>query len=149
MLQTVAGAQYCKVQFYDDLTEYQVVSEYIAKKKTISPVVEGRIVATTKNVLSKDLAKETGLPTDYQLMQNSPNPFNPTTTIEFSIPKNENVVLRIYNTLGQVMETLVNENMNAGVYKYTWAPKNLASGIYIYQISAGKFSQAKKLILMK
>lgn len=149
MLQAVAGAQFCKVQFYDDMTEYQVVSEYIAKKKTISPVVEGRIVATTKKSLSKDLAKETGLPTDYQLMQNSPNPFNPTTTIEFSIPKNENVVLRIYNTLGQVMETLVNESMNAGVYKYTWAPKNLASGIYIYQLSAGKFSQAKKLILMK
>ena len=85
----------------------------------------------------------------YQLSQNYPNPFNPTTTIEFSIPRTEFVTLKIYNLLGQEVVTLVSENLTAGNYKYTWDAGSLASGVYMYKIETGSFTQTRKLILMK
>jgi hypothetical protein len=81
--------------------------------------------------------------------QNYPNPFNPSTTISFSIPKAENVSLKIYNILGSEITTLVSENLNAGSYQVNFDASNLASGTYIYQITAGKFNQVRKMNLIK
>ena len=89
------------------------------------------------------------LPHNYTLQQNYPNPFNPSTTIEFSIPKEELVTLRIYNLLGQEVATLVSENLQAGNYNFSWNASSLAGGIYLYELKAGAFTQTKKLILMK
>jgi hypothetical protein len=94
-------------------------------------------------------------PDEFQLAQNYPNPFNPVTTIGFTIPRKTRVELTIYNTLGQNVRTLVNENMAAGTHKAAWDGKDdfgnpLTSGIYFYRIEAGdKFTAAKKLILLK
>ena len=88
-------------------------------------------------------------PLNYTLKQNYPNPFNPVTNIEFSIPKSEFVTLKIYNILGEEVTTLVSEKLAAGQYKYDWDASNLASGVYLYRISAGSFIQIHKLILMK
>ncbi len=90
-----------------------------------------------------------GIPTDYILSQNYPNPFNPSTTIEFAIPKDENVSLTVYDVLGRVVSELVNENLRAGYYKVEFNASNLASGIYFYKLKAGDFVSTKKLILMK
>lgn len=95
---------------------------------------------------------ETGqkLPKEFSLKQNYPNPFNPKSTIEFSIPKMEFVELKIFDTNGKEVETLISDQMNAGVYKYEWqAPESLASGIYYYSIKAGNFKKTMKLVLLK
>lgn len=89
------------------------------------------------------------IPSDYYLGQNYPNPFNPSTTIEFGLPKSENVKLIVYDLLGRVVAELVNENLNAGNYKVKFDATNLASGIYFYTLKAGDFITTKKLMLMK
>jgi hypothetical protein len=89
------------------------------------------------------------LPTDYKLEQNYPNPFNPSTTIKYSLPQNSRVQLRIYDILGNLVETLVDDNQNAGVYTVDFDGSNLSSGVYFYQLITPQFKQTKKLILMK
>jgi len=89
------------------------------------------------------------IPTTYLLSQNYPNPFNPSTTISFSIPTSEFVTLKVYDMLGREVATLVNENLSAGSYSYNFDASNLTSGVYLYKLQAGKYSETKKMILMK
>ncbi len=89
------------------------------------------------------------LPTDFSLSQNYPNPFNPSTTIEFSLPKRAFVNLTIYNTLGQVVETLVSSEMEAGAHQVIWKANNIPSGTYFYRLIANNFVETKKMLLMK
>ena len=88
-------------------------------------------------------------PTHFSLEQNYPNPFNPSTTIEYSIPESGNVKLNVYNSLGEEVETLVNEEKPAGNYEVNFNASELASGIYFYQLRSGAFNQTKKMILIK
>lgn len=89
-------------------------------------------------------------PGEYILEQNFPNPFNPSTTIKFSIPKSTNVTLKIYNALGKEVETIVDEFKNAGNYSYEFnAASDLTSGIYFYTLNSAEFSDTKKIILIK
>jgi hypothetical protein len=89
------------------------------------------------------------LPENYYLGQNFPNPFNPKTTIDFSIKNSVFVSLKLYNTLGQEVATLVNGEMNAGNYRVDFEASKLASGVYFYKLQAGSFTQTKKLSLIK
>ncbi len=89
------------------------------------------------------------LPSDYQLSQNYPNPFNPNTTIKYAIPKAGLVTIKVYNILGNEIATLVNEEKRPGEYSVIFNGLNLSSGIYFYRITSGKFTETKKLILMK
>ena len=90
-----------------------------------------------------------GLPISYELYQNYPNPFNPTTKIKFAIPVESDVNLSIYNVLGELVTTLVNEQMKAGYYEYEFKASNLASGIYLYRFTSGSFIETKKMILLR
>ena len=85
----------------------------------------------------------------YELAQNYPNPFNPTTTIHYSLPKGGQVKIELFNMLGQMLRTLVDERKPAGRYKTKFNAENLSSGIYFYRIQAGRFAQTRKMILMK
>lgn len=97
-----------------------------------------------------DLAEDNNeIPATYNLFQNYPNPFNPSTTIEYEIPKEEQVVLKVYNVLGKEVAELVNTNKSAGKYNVNFNSKNLASGVYYYTIRAGEFFQSRKLVLLK
>ena len=89
------------------------------------------------------------IPSAYALHQNFPNPFNPSTTISFSIPNTEFVTLKIYDSVGKEVETLVNENLPAGSYNKQFNATNLASGVYFYRLQAGSYYQTNKMILMK
>jgi hypothetical protein len=89
------------------------------------------------------------MPTTYALQQNYPNPFNPSTTIKFSVPKAGNVRLVVYDVLGKEVATLVNNFLNAGQYNFQFNASNLASGIYLYRLEAGSFTQTNKMLLMK
>jgi hypothetical protein len=86
---------------------------------------------------------------DFYLDQNYPNPFNPSTTINFSVPSSEFVTLKVFDVLGNEVATLVNEEKPVGSYEVNFNASNLASGIYFYTLQAGKFTETKKLILLK
>ena len=85
----------------------------------------------------------------YDLAQNYPNPYNPTTLITYSIPASSNVIVTVYNILGELIKTLVNENQEAGIYKVNLDAKGLGNGIYFYKIQAGNFAATKKMLLLK
>ena len=88
-------------------------------------------------------------PHSYALQQNYPNPFNPATTISYSLPQSSMVSVVVYNLMGQKVATLVNEVKTAGEHSINFDASDLSSGVYIYQIKAGTFTQSKKLTLIK
>ncbi|NQV30223.1 MAG: lamin tail domain-containing protein [Candidatus Marinimicrobia bacterium] len=100
------------------------------------------------------IASLPGIPTSYALSQNYPNPFNPTTTINIALPEANNVVLTIYNALGQEVRTLKTDYLNAGNYSVTWdgldnAGNSISSGLYIYTMTAGNQNFSKKMLMLK
>lgn len=88
-------------------------------------------------------------PDKYSLSQNYPNPFNPATKIKFEVAKNSLVNIKILDMLGREVRTLVNNNLNAGVYEVTFNAGELSSGVYFYKMSSGDYSQIKKMMLLK
>jgi len=89
------------------------------------------------------------VPTKFSLSQNYPNPFNPSTKIKYSIPKSSQVVVKVFDVLGNEIETLVNEEKPVGTYEVNWNAANLPSGVYFYRLQAGDFVQTRKMILLK
>ena len=89
------------------------------------------------------------IPQKYELFQNYPNPFNPMTTIQFALPEAGWVKLEVYTLLGKQVTTLLNEYKTPGVYKVNFEEASLSTGFYIYQIQAGKFRAAHKMLLTK
>jgi FlgD Ig-like domain/Carboxypeptidase regulatory-like domain/PQQ-like domain len=108
----------------------------------------------TDQVVGVDDETNSNLPVTYSLKQNYPNPFNPITTIKYQLPEQQFVKVEIFNSIGEVVNTIVNQNQNAGEYSVVWNGKNssgqsLASGIYIYRIKAGSFVEVKKMMMLK
>ncbi len=89
------------------------------------------------------------VPEKFSLSQNYPNPFNPATSIKFQLPKQEFVSLKVYDLLGKLVATLINEYKNAGYYEVKFDASNFASGLYIYRIEAGVFTDTKKMVALK
>ena len=95
-----------------------------------------------------------GSPSEFLLSQNYPNPFNPSTKIKFTIPSNvksetSNVILKVYDILGNELATLVNKELPAGEYEVKFDAGNLSSGMYFYKLQAGSFIETKKMVLLK
>jgi len=88
-------------------------------------------------------------PYQFLLEQNFPNPFNPLTIFKFQLPISSHTTLKIYNILGEEVATLVNETLPARNYEREWDATNFSSGLYFYRLTAGKFSETKKLLLLK
>jgi hypothetical protein len=111
---------------------------------------DGKVIA---NALLKTSSVDAVVPSEFALRQNFPNPFNPTTTIQYDLPVSSKVNLVVFNTLGQVVAQLVNGVQEAGTQKVQFNAQNLTSGVYIYKISVSngdqKFTQSYKMILMK
>lgn len=89
------------------------------------------------------------LPSEYNLAQNFPNPFNPVTTIAYQLPQSGRVSLIVYDLLGAEVATLVNSVQSAGIHSVRWNAANVASGIYFYRLRAGSFTQTRKLVVIK
>ncbi len=100
-------------------------------------------------MVSNEQDEKLDIPSDLKLFQNYPNPFNPSTTIGYSIPANSNVLLKVYNSLGQEVSTLVDGKQSAGSYSVTWDASSVSSGVYFYKIFAGSEVQTLKMILIK
>jgi photosystem II stability/assembly factor-like uncharacterized protein len=92
---------------------------------------------------------DNNIPLKYYLSQNHPNPFNPTTLINYQLPISGHVILKVYDMLGKEIAKLVDEEKIAGDYKVTFNGSNLSSGVYFYRMTAGDFVQTKKIILLK
>jgi 2',3'-cyclic-nucleotide 2'-phosphodiesterase (5'-nucleotidase family) len=128
---------------YADSSEFQVLSEYIISQLTITPINRGNIVAGVKGI------DEGELPEQFRLEQNYPNPFNPSTKISYQLTVSSDVVLKVYDVLGNEVATLVDEYKPAGIYEIEFNASALTSGVYFYQLNAGDFVQTKKMILLK
>jgi hypothetical protein len=89
------------------------------------------------------------IPNHFTLSHNYPNPFNPSTTIQFTLPHASYVTLKIYNLLGEEVATLVSEQLSPGTYTKQWSAEKFASGIYYYRIQGEKYTETKKLLLVK
>ena len=135
---------------------------------TVSPNIINKIKLEIDEILLADenavkIPVDDGkasVPQAFELYQNYPNPFNPNTTIKFTLPASTDdgetlpTTLKIYNVLGEVVRTLVDEPMSPGVHHKIWDGKDgqgnqVASGIYFYRLRAGKFSETKKMVLLK
>jgi len=103
-----------------------------------------------------NLGVEQGLyiPEVYVLHQNYPNPFNPVTTLRYDLPEDAMVNITIYDMMGRIIKTMVNQNQNSGYKSIQWDATNnqgqpVSAGVYLYTIEAGKFRQTKKMVLLK
>lgn len=108
-------------------------------------------IAAIANPITTGLSENSpqALPTQYELNQNTPNPFNPSTTISFSLPKPGFVVLTVYTLLGHQIANLVNAKLPAGKHSVLWLPEGLPTGMYYYRIVSNGFVQTKKMLLTK
>ena len=95
------------------------------------------------------VASTASSPITYRLFQNSPNPFNPTTTFQFTIVNSQSINLRVYDPLGREIATLVNEKLAPGTYRREWDATGYPSGVYFYRLSTANFVQTRKLVLLR
>ncbi len=99
--------------------------------------------------IQKELLSGSALPTTFELNANYPNPFNPSTTIEYAVPHQGLVTVKVYDVLGREVATLVSDNHAQGRYKVTWNASGLSSGIYIYRMTAKDYKSVRKMLLIK
>jgi hypothetical protein len=109
----------------------------------------GSVIKLAENITLGINTINNSIPENYSLEQNYPNPFNPLTKIDFSVPVNGHVSMKVYNSIGERISELVNSELTAGNYSVDFKGENLPSGIYFYVLNAGKFSQTNKMILVK
>lgn len=130
--------------------EFIALKDYITFLGNVNYKSEGRI-RQKSNSGDDNTGTLENLPIvkEYKLFNNYPNPFNPVTTIKYQIPKDENITIRIYNSLGQEVEKISLGLVKAGVYTYQWNGSKYASGVYFYSLHAGDFVKTMKMLLVK
>jgi hypothetical protein len=107
-------------------------------------------VACTLAVAAMGVDDEINLiPIAFSFDQNYPNPFNPATTITYAVPQNSFISLRVFDILGNEVQTLVNETKSAGTYTVSFDAASVPSGVYFYSLEAGNFISTKKMVLIK
>jgi hypothetical protein len=102
-----------------------------------------------KQASTYGIGQYAGFPSEFSLYQNYPNPFNPSTTIKYDVPTRSLVTIKIYDALGRQVAVPVNELKSPGRYQFEFSDSSLASGVYFYEMTAGKFKEKKKMILVK
>jgi len=132
----------------DNFNEAETIVEVKKLRWNEEAVMEDVVSAVLTNTVGIG-ENQSNIPKEYALQQNFPNPFNPTTTISYQLPKSSFVKLAVYDINGRLVETLVNEQKNVGYYSINWNAVNISSGIYIYKIEAGEFSNVKKCLIVK
>lgn len=135
----------------EDLFGGVIVKQAMTSKDSFAvpnPAIN-KLKLTITYMVSSVEQKNVAQPTAYELRQNYPNPFNPATTIEFSLPQADHVTLKIINLTGQEIHRLVDKMLTPGTYRVQWQAQALPSGEYLYQIQAGNFKEAKRLVLLK
>lgn len=142
------GTWTTEAPFHELMFVYTEWSDGVSLVSDLVPAMEGATISLASRT------PNAVLPTEFDLAQNAPNPFNPSTQISFALPSAAKVSLTVYNVLGQQVKTLVDEYMTAGYQTVTWdgtdnSSASVASGIYFYRIAAGEFADTKKMLLLK
>jgi len=146
-----------------DLSRFKGKKGYIEGEwpKQVTPTLTEVYIIGEADSLYRGISKEKAIefietqnqidvvPENFVLFQNYPNPFNPVTHIVFDLPEDSNVKLTVYTITGELVQNLVNGHKPAGRYEIDFDGSHLSSGIYIYRIQAGKFSQVKRMLLIK
>ncbi|MGD8779397.1 MAG: polysaccharide deacetylase family protein [Ignavibacteria bacterium] len=143
------GWTYAVAQNNEDLTVEVVETDSINYIMFDVIPDNGEIILTKSNTTGVEDNYQGSIPDGFLLYQNYPNPFNPSTTINYSIINSGPVTLKIYDSLGQEIETLVDKVMQPGEYRVEWNARNLPSGEYFYKLSIDDYSQTKKMVLLK
>ncbi len=134
---------------YGDSVGYGVIHESSFQNYFPVYVIGARIDGVEYGTILSISSPRNTVPAGILLYQNYPNPFNPSTTIAYSLPKAEHVTLKVFNLLGEEVQTLVDEKKSPGNYQTRFDGNNLASGIYFYRIQAASFSKTNKMILLR
>jgi len=143
-----------KANFVDAIERYKNAWEKVSNKNDHEDDEDGNDSLIDSGTKGNTLSETIIVPNDFQIAQNFPNPFNPSTVIKFGLPQSSFVTIKIYDMLGKEVRTLVNGERNSGFYNIQWNGDNdfgskVSSGTYIYRIQAGSFIQTRKMILMK
>ncbi len=146
-LSTNNGASWTQVN--SGLTNMSVRSLAVSGTKLFAGTDGGIWMRPLSEMVTAVENVKAGIPKEFSLKQNYPNPFNPSTTIEYSIPKSGSVSIKVCDILGREVATLVDANKPAGIYRVTWNASGMSSGVYFYRSQAGKFSETKKLVLLR
>lgn len=134
-----------------NLATGQCVTVNVTFNGTHAGLVSCPIVTThgTVTAIVNDLVAANEAPAVFALGEAYPNPFNPSTTISYSVPENQEVTLNVFNTNGQLVKTLVNGTVERGEHKVVFDASNLASGVYVYTLKAGSETAMHKMVLVK
>ena len=124
----------------------KVAGSYTYQCDVHEPSMAGSITASVTSVTDRQEGLQQ---VSFRLEQNYPNPFNPSTSIRYGLPHNSQVSVVVYNTLGQLVATLVQGDQEAGYHEVRFDASGLSSGVYIYRLSAGQLVQARKLMLLR
>jgi hypothetical protein len=136
---------YCDNIIDDPNGDYHLARDICKEINKNKEVAAGVIDLSTDNIPYK----LGSIPESYSLNQNYPNPFNPVTEISFSLPAASHVKLEIFNTVGQKVATLIDGQLEAGEHTIQWDGRDVASGIYFYRVTAGEYSEARRMLLLK
>ena len=143
----------CLIKFSDDivtckLSNYPIKDIVIDRDKNKWFITYDGLYVFNENKIVK-VEQVPKIPSSYSLSQNYPNPFNPTTRIKYSLAESGNTNICIYDILGREIRKLVNEYEEVGNYEFEFNSDNLTNGIYFYRIVSGKYSETKKMVLLK
>lgn len=136
------------IKIWNTLREQSYQFEFTQQPTNVVVDPQNYILKQIARDQSLDVSNETDI-IQYKLYQNYPNPFNSQTTIKFSIPSKSLVTLKIYNLLGKELKTLINKELDKGIYSETVDASDLTSGVYFYELTAGEFKSIKKFVLLK
>lgn len=155
------GNEYFGFGITNDRGEYEIkslpIGDYIlvvhrigasSATRNVNLTMEG-LTNVILNIEEAPFILKNTAPKEYKLSQNYPNPFNPATKINYSVPVQGKVKLSVYNSTGQLVGVLVNEVQSSGSYSVSFNGSNLSSGVYLYRIESGSFTETKKMILVK
>ncbi|MCK4799083.1 MAG: T9SS type A sorting domain-containing protein, partial [Spirochaetes bacterium] len=153
----IYGADWDAIVSYFDTTATPIGDQVTIAAFTETPIDGWGVDISHAGVLNLTTAIEKDkefVANKFELGNNYPNPFNPTTSFTFSVPAKSNIQLNVYNAIGQKITTLVNKEMSSGKYTATWNGTNnvgakVSSGLYFYELKADNFSSVKKMLLIK
>ncbi len=146
--QMVTGNQSGEVWLFNKLGVLGYGSNTLERGgELLGAIINGELWGDTSTVTTG--VDENNIINNYGLSQNYPNPFNPTTQINYSLQESNFVNLKVYNSIGELVSTLINEEKPAGSYSVSFNASGLPSGVYFYRITSGSFNQTRKMILLR
>jgi hypothetical protein len=150
----MASRSLYETTFYPNAPDLSTASSINLDAEGEMDISDATVTMATGQITSTNGDTPTTAPTAFGLSQNFPNPFNPTTVIEYQLPEQADVILQVFNVQGQLINTLVNNNQTAQSYKVVWDGRDMngamvPSGVYFYQIQANSFTETRALLFIK